>query len=107
MIPNNGTRDDSTTPIAGVVIRPLTAHVDHRGCFTEIFRESWLPTSHFVQWNAVTSRAGTLRGVHVHRHHADYLVLLTGRMCLGLADLRRGHHPHRPATIIELTAAEP
>lgn len=79
----------SATPIIpGVVIHALTPHADDRGCFTEIFRESWQPSPPFIQWNAVTSRAGTLRGVHVHRHHADYLVLVTGRMWLGLVDLR-------------------
>ena len=93
--------------IAGVNIQRLTAHLDTRGCFTEIFRESWLPSARFVQWNAVHSRAGTLRGVHVHRKHADYLVLLAGRMWLGLADLR--HHPRSDIarTVIEITGSQP
>jgi dTDP-4-dehydrorhamnose 3,5-epimerase len=42
-----------------------------------------------VQWNAVSSNAGTLRGIHLHPRHDDYLVTLKGRVSVGLRDLRR------------------
>jgi dTDP-4-dehydrorhamnose 3,5-epimerase len=36
------------------------------------------------------SEAGTLRGVHVHRKHADFLVLVKGAAWIGVRDLRPG-----------------
>jgi dTDP-4-dehydrorhamnose 3,5-epimerase len=45
------------------------------------------------QWNVMSSRAGTLRGVHVHPTHDDYLVMVEGCMTLGLADLRSSPSP--------------
>lgn len=93
--------------IPGVRVFPLTTHVDHRGTFTEVFRESWVGRPHFVQWNAVTSRAGTLRGVHAHRRHTDYLIVLSGRMWLGLADLRPDAASAGAKTMIGLDASTP
>jgi dTDP-4-dehydrorhamnose 3,5-epimerase len=97
----------SVLEIPGLEIRALVPHEDERGIFTEIYREEWGTTPRPVQWNVVTSRAGTLRGVHVHLRHADYLVLVSGRMWLGLADLRdtRGDQPGR--AVIEITAFQP
>ncbi|HKU97891.1 MAG TPA: dTDP-4-dehydrorhamnose 3,5-epimerase family protein [Vineibacter sp.] len=74
---------------AGVHIRSLKSHPDDRGVFTEIFREEWGVGCHAVQWNAVHSRAGVLRGVHAHVVHDDYLVVLSGTLVLGLHDMRR------------------
>jgi dTDP-4-dehydrorhamnose 3,5-epimerase len=97
----------SGAAIRGVEVRRLVSHADDRGTFTEIFRETWLPAPRFVQWNAVTSRAGTLRGVHVHRHHDDYLVLVSGHLWLGLADLRPDDRPVGERALIEIVTAEP
>lgn len=74
---------------AGVLLRSLAMHQDHRGTFTEIFRQEWDTGITPIQWNCVSSQAGTLRGVHVHVHHDDYLVVLSGRGIVGLRDLRR------------------
>lgn len=101
------TTNDRPTAIHGVAIRPLVAHADDRGTFTEIFRESWLPEPRLVQWNAVKSRAGTLRGVHAHRVHADYLVLLTGHLWLGLVDLRRNADPEHSRALVAIDATAP
>ncbi len=98
---------NAAAAICGVEVRRLTPHADDRGTFTEIFRETWVPAPRFVQWNAVTSRARTLRGVHVHLRHADYLVLISGHFWLGLADLRPGARADGERTIIEIAAAEP
>ena len=75
----------------GVVLTALTPHADVRGVFTEIFRECWPTAVRPIQWNVVSSDAGVLRGVHVHVRHDDYLTVASGRLVLGLADLRPGH----------------
>jgi dTDP-4-dehydrorhamnose 3,5-epimerase len=74
----------------GVSLVPLTSHPDERGAFTELYRASWQTGVDPAQWNAVSSVANVLRGVHVHRRHADYLTLLSGRATVGLHDLRPG-----------------
>jgi dTDP-4-dehydrorhamnose 3,5-epimerase len=87
---------------SGVQLRALTPHRDARGSFTEIFRSEWrLPEP--VQWNAVSSEPGTLRGVHVHLVHEDYLTLVHGRMVLGLSDLRPASPTVGRATVLELS----
>ena len=76
--------------IPGVELVPLETHVDARGELTELFRASWFERHPpFVQWNVVRSRANSLRGVHVHVRHSDLLFVISGRMTLGLMDLRR------------------
>ncbi len=81
-------------------------HHDRRGCFTEVFRQHWDCPIQPVQWNVVRSVAKVLRGVHLHRRHGDYLLVVSGRALVGLADLR----PHSPtrwtAGLVELHAAE-
>ena len=74
---------------AGVELRKLTPHPDDRGVFLEMFRHSWCPDHEFIQWNCVHSRANTLRGVHVHLVHDDYLLMVAGAARIGLCDLRR------------------
>ena len=83
-------------------IEALKTHADDRGELTEIFRHEWDPTLGLVQWNAVESRAGVLRGVHVHPRHDDYLVLLRGRLLLGLRDLRADTATAGCAALVEL-----
>ena len=72
----------------GVQIHRLAPHNDLRGSVTELYRENWDLGCRLVQLNAVISTAGVLRGVHVHIRHVDHLVLLAGRMVLGLHDMR-------------------
>lgn len=91
----------------GVELRELTPNADERGVFTEILRVEWGLPSEFVQWNAVSSRAKTLRGVHVHPRHWDYLVMAAGTMRLGLADLRPESPTHGLACCLELRAEAP
>lgn len=74
----------------GVTLRPLRPHHDERGTLTELFRDEWEIALAPVQWNFLSSRAGVLRGVHVHPRHTDYLILVSGRASIGLCDLRPG-----------------
>ncbi len=65
----------------GVVLTALTPHADDRGVFTELFRECWPTAIRPIQWNVVSSKAGVLRGVHVHVRHDDYLTVASGAAC--------------------------
>jgi dTDP-4-dehydrorhamnose 3,5-epimerase len=86
----------------GVEIRTLKMHTDDRGCFTEIFRETWDSGVTPVQWNIVHSQPNVLRGVHMHPRHDDYFVLLQGKMALGLQDLRPDSPTANLACIVPL-----
>lgn len=74
--------------LEGVIVTKLEPHADHRGVFTEIFRNAWPTEIAPVQWNVVRSRANVLRGFHVHVTHRDYLMALSGELFLGLKDIR-------------------
>src|SRR4051812_47457655 len=71
----------------GVVVRPLMVHADPRGTLREIYRQEWGHCD-AVQFNCVVSEPNVLRGVHVHVEHANHLVMVAGRMLLGLHDVR-------------------
>lgn len=86
----------------GVALRPLDMNRDLRGSFTEVFRDEWDTGISPVQWNIVSSEAGTLRGVHVHIRHDDYLTTLRGRASVGLRDLRRGSPTEGMSALVEL-----
>jgi dTDP-4-dehydrorhamnose 3,5-epimerase len=85
----------------------LEPHADERGVFTELHRADWDTGVAPVQWNAVRSEAGVLRGVHVHPRHDDYLLLVAGRATVGLRDLRPGAPAGGRACCVELDAAAP
>ncbi len=91
----------------GVAIKDLTPHADDRGVFTEVHRDAWLSGDRPVQWNAVRSKANVLRGVHVHRHHADQIVVIDGMMLLGLHDVRPDSPTRGQSIVIELGGHAP
>jgi dTDP-4-dehydrorhamnose 3,5-epimerase len=91
----------------GVELIELTPHADDRGVFTELFREEWTDAVRPIQWNGVFSKAGVLRGVHVHPRHTDYLTMASGRMTLGLCDLRPASATYKLAVTLELSAETP
>jgi dTDP-4-dehydrorhamnose 3,5-epimerase len=91
----------------GVLVRPLTPNVDSRGALTEIFRESWDLGCRPVQFNAVSSAASVLRGVHVHVRHTDHLVVVAGRMALGLHDLRPWSPTARKSCLFDIVSNAP
>lgn len=91
----------------GVVAHKLQANTDDRGVFTELFREEWTQSIRPIQWNAVRSNQGVLRGVHVHPRHSDYLTLAAGQMTLGLCDLRPESPTYKLALALDIDAADP
>lgn len=69
-----------------IAVRP---NRDDRGCLSEIFREEWPLAFKTVQWNACSSRAGVMRGVHVHADYDEFYTLPQGRVFVALRDIRR------------------
>jgi dTDP-4-dehydrorhamnose 3,5-epimerase len=90
-----------------VRLSPLVPHRDERGTFVELFREEWETGVHPVQWNAVDSEQGVLRGVHVHPRHDDYLTVVRGSATVGLRDLRDDSPTSGAAACVELVAEDP
>ncbi len=91
----------------GVRLLPLEAHEDPRGAFAELFRAEWPTGAAPVQWSLMRSRAGALRGPHVHPRHDDYLVLVSGVTWVGLRDLRRDSPTAGLAVGVPLQAGSP
>ena len=87
---------------AGVTLRPLEPHPDERGSFVELHRSSWSDGPPMRQWNAVRSRAGVLRGVHVHARHDDLVTVPVGHAHIGLHDQRPGSPTEGLAALVEL-----
>lgn len=80
---------------------------DARGMLIELFRSDWNIAPVPQQWNLVRSRANTLRGVHVHLDHDDFLTVTQGRMHLGLHDIRPGSRTRGTSTLVTLEADHP
>jgi dTDP-4-dehydrorhamnose 3,5-epimerase len=59
-------------PIAGVIVRPLTAYRDARGWLMELFRSDELAAAHCPAMAYVSeTAAGVLRGPHEHARQTD------------------------------------
>lgn len=90
--------------IAGVKLRRLEAHSDSRGAFTEIYSDDWgLPIAP-RQWSLVHSCAGTLRGMHVHLRHDESLLVVSGRVFVGLYDLRPDSPTQGQSMMLEMAS---
>ncbi len=79
----------ATTLPSGVEIDFLSPHTDERGVLTEIHRSSWQQCRKLLQYNHVVTNPNTMRGLHVHPVHTDYLYVSSGCMYLGLVDIRK------------------
>lgn len=98
-------REQATGAIHGVACRTLTVNRDERGTFTEVFSGQWGLGIEPVQWNVVTSRPRTLRGMHLHFRHDEYFAVLKGRASVGLYDFRKESPTHGQSMMIELSDA--
>ncbi len=87
----------------GVEILPLEMHRDERGWVSEVFRRDRARGPGPCQWNATVSRPNVMRGMHVHAKHNDYLVVVQGRMSVGLFDIRKDSPWYRRGTIVTLS----
>lgn len=94
--------------IPGILLARLRPFADDRGRFIETFRVEWFPQREWrhVQSNRSDSRAGVLRGLHYHFNQVDYWYVLSGRIRVGLVDLRRSSPAFRRAETIDMDAAD-
>jgi len=94
--------------IPGVINVQLRPFTDERGRFTELFRKEWFPQREWanIQSNRSESRAGVLRGLHYHFNQVDYWYVVSGRIRVGLADLRRSSASYHVTETIDLDAAD-
>jgi dTDP-4-dehydrorhamnose 3,5-epimerase len=90
--------------IEGVKFVQLKAFEDTRGRFIETFRKEWFPERAWdaFQTNRSDSKAGVLRGLHYHFRQIDYWYVSSGRIRVGLADLRRSSLTYRATEVLEL-----
>ena len=93
-------------PIEGCAPVPVKANADDRGCLFEIFREEWAGAFKTVQWNACSSRAGVMRGAHVHVDYDEFYTLPLGRVFIALRDLRRASPTFGNSIGFEWSAAD-
>ena len=87
----------------GVQLTPLKMHRDERGWLSEIFRDEWRRADP-CQWNVTMTQPGVLRGVHLHHRHRDYLVVVHGRMTVGVHDLRPKSPTYGRSASFEMSA---
>lgn len=92
---------------AGVHWRLLAVNDGCAGDTVDLFDLDAAHGIRAVQWNFVTSRAGTLRGVHVHARHWDYLSVLDGEMLVGLHDMRPSSATFRRSALVSMCGATP
>lgn len=78
----------SGPPLDGVKLMRLIRNTDARGVFTEVFCSHWQSGIDPTQWSLVQSEPGVLRGMHMHLRHDEYFMLISGKVTLGLHDLR-------------------
>ncbi|MEO0564808.1 MAG: dTDP-4-dehydrorhamnose 3,5-epimerase family protein, partial [Chloroflexota bacterium] len=64
---------------------------------------SWEQT----QLNRSISKPGVLRGLHYHLNQVDYWLLISGRIRVGLADLRASSSTYKVGATIDLDATDP
>lgn len=93
-----------STHIQGVKFVQLRAFADARGRFMETFRKGWFPERSWeiIQTNRSDSKAGVLRGLHYHFHQVDYWYVPSGRIRVGMADLRPSSPTYLAVETVEI-----
>lgn len=89
-----------------VSLKKLNKHSDHRGSFSEIFRDEWGTVIKPVQWSLVKSEANVLRGMHFHLRHDEYFCLTKGHCLVALKDVRSDSTSEGVYSIFELFGAD-
>jgi len=76
-----------SNPIEGVEFKDLVTHVDERGFFREIIRETDPFFDRFGQWSHSLMYQGSAKAWHHHRRQTDYWYAI-GTLKVALYDLR-------------------
>ncbi|TNE63323.1 MAG: hypothetical protein EP335_09910 [Alphaproteobacteria bacterium] len=87
----------------GCFLRQNKVFGDDRGWLYEAWRDSDLPVP-VRQLTVGQSVAGSLRGMHCHVVRHDYILVMSGCMLLGLADIRPNSPTFRQTALLELPA---
>jgi dTDP-4-dehydrorhamnose 3,5-epimerase len=94
--------------VKGVKLIDLAQFGDSRGSFCEAFRASWLGHDKpWTQWNVSRSRAGVIRGLHLHRRQTDYWHIVAGTVTAALVDVRPDSPTCGVAMTVPLCADKP
>lgn len=94
--------------IPGVKLITLKRFPDERGSFCEAFRASWLAhPKPWVQWNVSRSKAGAVRGLHMHQRQTDYWHLIAGQATAALVDYRPDSPAFRQSLLLPLSSDIP
>jgi len=75
--------------IDGVVLSELVTHVDERGFFREILRETDSHFEHFGQWSHSLMYPGVTKAWHIHQRQTDWWYVI-GALKVALYDTRDG-----------------
>jgi dTDP-4-dehydrorhamnose 3,5-epimerase len=75
--------------IDGVVLSELVTHVDERGFFREILRETDRHFEHFGQWSHSLMYPGVTKAWHIHQRQTDWWYVI-GALKVALYDTRDG-----------------
>jgi dTDP-4-dehydrorhamnose 3,5-epimerase len=94
--------------ISGVFIVQLSSFADERGRFLETFRKEWFPQRSWekIQMNRSESKANVLRGLHYHFDQVDYWYVQSGKIRVGLVDLRPSSPTHLATQLLEMDGSE-
>lgn len=96
-----------STLIKGVYHAYLQSFQDVRGRFVETYRREWFANapilgSEMIQGNRSDSAANVLRGLHFHRHQADFWYVPQGLVMVALFDARSGSPTYGKAETFEI-----
>ncbi|MEM9515324.1 MAG: dTDP-4-dehydrorhamnose 3,5-epimerase family protein [Actinomycetota bacterium] len=93
--------------IDGVRTRRIERNSDDRGWFAEYFVAGDDQGIDPVQWSVVRSAPRVLRGMHLHVGHDEFFSIVSGRVTLGLHDLRALSPTFGRAATYEFCGADP
>jgi dTDP-4-dehydrorhamnose 3,5-epimerase len=103
-------RSPSDTPsIEGVIVRPLTSHVDGRGEVTELWSQPWCASGMIEPAHVYQSATdyGVVKCWHLHDVHTDQFVVTRGKLQVTLVDIRETSPTFRDVNVIILGSLAP
>ena len=92
--------------ISGVMLRGIESHDDERGYFREVFRRSWVKKFSPRQVSVSQVAPGVIKAFHFHRKQADVWYLVSGKILVGLHDLRPRSKTYGQTMSLVLEATE-